>query len=329
MSFKSKTKYMWEGWESSGREAWVFDASHPRELMGSHAKLIDQELKEFEKVESCLYSPRLSSISTPFGFKADEASWGICVTDRRFIISQNRHIKGIAPRVDSVDFRDLLYFNIGTAVLLSWLSVNYFQEGQHRQKVVLFNSIGRHHFFKALRQYKRYCRASHDEEAKLGSFTPASFLHRIKELTHRDHLKALMSAGERCIVTFSCPYLWDIRTEKRFLARQHKKTVLRAMATFLLTDKALLVARSGFADFIGTSVDVLNVPLEQVRKLLVEENRIEQEAGYILKINFATRDGETDLHMQLLSPDRAVLDALDKIRLFMEESEHGRCNKCP
>lgn len=98
IKFKSKTKYAWEGWESSGREAWVFNVEHPCELMGVHAGLIDNQLNEGEKVEYCIYSPRVSSTSTPFGLKAEESSCGLCITNNRFIVSKNKHIKGIEPR---------------------------------------------------------------------------------------------------------------------------------------------------------------------------------------------------------------------------------------
>ena len=44
MMFKSKTKYTWEGWESSGKEDWVFSVKHPCGLIDVHAKLIDNQL---------------------------------------------------------------------------------------------------------------------------------------------------------------------------------------------------------------------------------------------------------------------------------------------
>ena len=78
MTFKSKTKYTWEGWNSRGKEPLVFSVDHPRELMGAHAKLIDNQLGELEKIECCLYSPRVSSTSTPFGLKVDKFSYGLC-----------------------------------------------------------------------------------------------------------------------------------------------------------------------------------------------------------------------------------------------------------
>ena len=125
MTFKSKTKYTWEGWDSSGEEAWVFAVPHPYELMGVHAILIDKELKDSEKIEQCIYSPRVSTISTPFGLTSEQSSWGVCVTDKRFIISQNRHVKGIEPCVTSVDFHNIIYCNIGSVLLLSWFSITY------------------------------------------------------------------------------------------------------------------------------------------------------------------------------------------------------------
>ena len=207
--FKSKTKYTWEGWESSGKEDWVFGVERPCELMGVHAKLIDKEIHESEKIGHCIYAPRVSSTSTPFGLKSEESSWGVGVTDKRFIISQNRHVKGIEPSVVSIDFKDIMYCNIGSALLLSWFSITYIQDGKIEKLNILFSSNGKHHFAKAVRAYKKYCCPLDTDNFVLDASTPGTFIHKVTDSIHRNYLKTLMSSGEKCILTFSCQYILE------------------------------------------------------------------------------------------------------------------------
>ena len=285
--FKSKTKYTWEGWDSSGREDWVFSVKHPCELIGVHAKLIDNQLKESEKVEYCIYSPRVSSTSTPFGFKAAESSSGVCVTDKRFIISNNRHIKGIEPTVSSINFEDILSFNIGSAMLLSWFCLGFISQGELRQLTIIFSSNGKHHFQKALRVFKKYEPTINTDDFKLDSSSPAAFIHRIKDKPHRDYLKTLLCDHERCILTFSCRYIWEKVSHKRYLFKRKKQVVcLTGKATALLTNKALMIARDGVEHSIGTSVDVLNISLDKVKSVILYVENFDTKKIHKLKVSF-------------------------------------------
>lgn len=254
--FKSKTKYRWEGWESSGREAWVFNVKHPCELIGVHAKLIDNELKESEKVEYCIYVPRISSTSTSFGLKSEESSCGICVTDRRFIVSKNRHIKEHKPSLDSINFRDILYINFGGVMLLSWFSITYVCKGLLKQLPVLFASNGRRDFEKSIRSYKKYLPVINAENFDFDAFSAGSFIHKITDTFHKDRLKNLISANERCILTFPCNYVLSKLERRKNIFRKTKELLYVAdKATFLLTNKALMIARNNRQSAIGISTD--------------------------------------------------------------------------
>jgi len=252
--FKSKTKYTWEGWDSSGREDWVSSVKHPCELIGVHAKLIDKELKESEKIEYCIYAPRVSSTSTPFGFKSEESSCGFCATDKRFIVTKNRHIKEVAPYFTSIDFTDILYFNIGSDLLLSWIAITYLQSNKLKQATVLFSSNGRHHFEKAMRSYKKYCYVTDMDRFKLATLSASGFIHKISNSIHRSRLKTLISANERCALT----------------------SVVGG-ATSLITGKALLIARNSRVFSIGNSVDVLNIPLDKINSPFISEEAAKDE----------------------------------------------------
>jgi len=317
--FKSKTKYTWEGWDSSGREDWVFSVKHPCELIGVHAKLIDKELKESEKIEYCIYAPRVSSTSTPFGLSSEESSCGVCVTDNRFIVTKNRHIKGIEPTLASVDFKDILYLNIGSALLLSWVSITYIQDGGLKHLPILFSSNGRHHFEKALRSYKKYCLSINTDEFSLDVFSASAFIHKISDNIHRSHLKTLISTDERLILTFSCQYLWHKAIEKKSFFRKSRESYAASKATVLFTNKALLIVRNGLEASVGNSTDVLNVSLDKVNSLFLLEDKAGDSTIRKLRINFIK---ETEaLEISLMSLDGKAEISLSKIKSLLGDTK--------
>jgi len=316
--FKSKTKYTWEGWESSGGEDWVFNVKHPCELIGVHAKLIDKELKDSEKIEYCIYAPRISSTSTSFGFESEESSCGFCATDNRFIVTKNRHIKDTEPSLASIGFKDILYFNIGSALLLSWVSVTYVRDGKLEQMPILFASNGRHHFAKALRSYKKYCLAINSEGLNLDTFSASGFIHKISDNIHRDYLRILISTNERFILTFSCQYLWYKTIEKKSLFRKSQESWAASKATVLFTTKALLIARNSLKDSVGSCTDVLNVPLDKVSSLFLQEEKADDRAIHKLRINFIK--GIEPLDISLISLDEKAEIFLSNVQSLLGDT---------
>lgn len=316
--FKSKTKYRWEGWESSGRESLVFNVKHPCELIGVHAKLIDNELEESEKVEYCIYAPRISSTSTSFGLKSDESSCGICVTDGRFIVSKNRHIKEHKPSLDSINFNDVLYINFGGVMLLSWFSITYICEGSLKQLPVLFASNGRRYFEKAIRSYKKYLPAIDTENFSLDSFTTAGFIYKIADTFHKNYLKSLISANERCVLTFSCRYLWSKTKKRKFFSRKEENYYATSSATILLTNKALLFARDSLGFSVGNSVDVLNIPLEKIERIVSSIENTPDLVIHTLKIYFKTVTKDNALTISLISQKENIEACVNKICLLFK-----------
>jgi len=311
---KSKTKYAWDGWESTGKEDWVFSVKHPCELIGVHAKVIDSQLKDPEKVEYCIYSPRVSSTSTPFGLKAAESSSGVCVTDKRFIISNNRHVKGIEPALLTINFEDILYFNIGSAMLLSWFSLGFVNHGELSRATIIFSSNGKHHFQKALRVFKKRCFAINSDDFKLDSSSPAEFIHKIKDKIHRDYLKTLLSDQEKCILTFSCRYVWEqILNKRSLLKRKSQAAYLTSKATVLLTNKAFMLARDSVEYSIGTSVDIFNVSLDKVKGIGMFEENMDGEKTQKLRINFIKEVNPGTLEISLTDIDEETMIFLNDI----------------
>jgi len=324
--FKSKTKYTWEGWESSGKEDWVFSVKHPCELIGVHAKLIDQQLDESEKVEYCIYSPRVSSTSTPFGLKAEESSSGICVTDKRFIISNNRHIKGVEPTLNVIDFENILYFNIGSAMLLSWFFLEFINCGERNRLTIIFSSNGKEHFQKALRVFKKHNLAVNTDDFKLDSSSPAAFIYRIKDKIHRDYLKTLLSNQEKCILTFSCRYIWKKILGKRSLLKRNKEASYAASkTTVLLTNKALMLAKDSLGHSIGTSVDILNISLDKVKSIILFEENFDTEKIHGIRISFNKEVNQNTLDLNFIDIDEEAKIFLNDIpSLFNKEEKNGQ-----
>ena len=317
--FKSKTKYTWEGWESSGKEDWVFGVKHPCELMGVHAKLIDRELKADEKIESCLYSPRTSSTSTPFGLVVEESSYGLCVTDKRFIISKDRHVKEIEPTVTSIDFDDVLYFHIGSVLLLSWFSVTYAKDNKANTVPIIFGTNGKHHFEKALRAYKKYCSTINTDESSTDTFWTGSFLHKIRDSIHRNHLKTLISTNEKCILTFSSQYLWGKVVRKKLLSKKEKVFYPASKATVLFTNKSIMLAYDGLEFSIGSSVDVLIIPLDRVAKVFLSEEDIENKMTHKLRVSFLTEANDNTLDISLMSLDENAKIFINNIKSLLNK----------
>ena len=170
-----------------------------------------------------------------------------------------------------------MYFNIGKALLLGWFSINYQRNGQEAQESILFGSIGKHHFEKAIRSYKEYSLANDlDKE----TFSPGSFIYKIENKIHAEYLKTLLAHGERCFSTFSCQYLWQkMIKESSFFGK--KKTVSpMSQATFLLTNKALLLARDSLGGGIDTGVELQNIPIDKIKAVSCTEENLD---GHILR----------------------------------------------
>ena len=317
--FKSKTKYTWEGWDSSGREDWVFGVKHPCELMGAHAKLIDKELKTDEKIEGCLYAPRVSATSTPFGLVAEESSYGLCVTDKRLIISKDRHAKEIEPVVTSIDFDDILYFHIGSVLLLSWFSVTYIRESKLNTMPIIFYSNGKHHFERALRAYKKYCVPINTDAIDIESFSAGSFLYKIKNSIHRNYLKTLISTNEKCILSFSSQYIWEKVVRSKSLLRREKIFYPASRATVMLTNKSIMLARDSLEFSIGSSVDVLIIPLYWISSVALDIENMDNEIVYKLRFSYLKDAQGNTLDISLTRMDVNAEIFIDNIQLLLNK----------
>lgn len=315
-----KIRYPLEQWGASGRGDWVFTVAHPSGLVGAHARLIDRALRDAERVDYCIYAPRVTATRTPFGLEAEESSCGVCVTDHRFIISRNLHREGSPPTVSSIDFNDILWCHLGSAMLLSWLSLVYIQEGGVQRRTILFGSNGKHHFEKALRVYKKQCRSFGISDDTVCPSSPGRFLHSVSNKVHRNYLKTLITSNEMCMLSFPAHYIWGFTNAKRFMRGREPQAYTASKATVLLTTKALLLARDAAEETIRIRVDVLNISLDKIRSVDVEyvsHGECRAEKIHIL-FNREAKDAHMDI--LLLCSDDAVMQCVNTIRQLRAEN---------
>src|SRR5437667_6696230 len=116
------------GWQSTGREPGVFRAERPEELFGVHADLIAAALTPGERLRYLLYAPIWDGGEAPFGIWSHPASHAVAVTEHRFLLSEDRHTKGIIPSVRAIPFDQVLYVELGRALLLGWFAIRFIEE---------------------------------------------------------------------------------------------------------------------------------------------------------------------------------------------------------
>ena len=152
------------GVPSSGRESYVFKANRPEGLLGIHADLMEKALRPNEELLYLLYAPIWPEKKGPFGLHATPASHAVAVTKYRFIISEDRHMKGIIPTVQSIPFDQVLYIELGSALLLGWFSAEFVVDDKPSCATLFFPATtGMKHFDIAVRKYRRITGPAYDK----------------------------------------------------------------------------------------------------------------------------------------------------------------------
>jgi len=182
------------GVPSSGRESYVFQANKPRGLLGVHADLIEKTLRPEEGLLYLIYAPIWPGKKGPFGLFATPASHAVAVTKNRFIISENRHMKGIAPTIQSIPFDQVLYIQIGSALSLGWFAIQFVEDEKPFCTTLFFTVTGMKHFETVIREYRRMTGANDDRFPKKIDWvnvwhrTPMTQVGRLKPLILKEEL---------------------------------------------------------------------------------------------------------------------------------------------
>ena len=199
------------GVPSSGRESYVFQANKPRGLLGVHADLIEKALGPEEGLLYLLYSPIFPEKKGPFGLHATPASHAVAVTKNRFIISENRHMKGIAPTIQSIPFDQVLYVQLGSALSLGWFAIQIVENEKPFRTTLFFTVTGMAHFETLIREYRRMTGANGDRFPKKIDWV--DIWHRTP-MTQVDRLRSLVLKEELPFSMLRSSELWILRKRR-------------------------------------------------------------------------------------------------------------------
>lgn len=199
------------GVPSSGRESYVFQANKPWGLLGVHADLMEKALRPEEGLLYLLYAPIWPEKKGPFGLYATPASHAMAVTKYRFIISENRHMKGIAPTIQSIPFDQVLYVQLGSALSLGWFAIQFVENEKPFCSTLFFTVTGMEHFETVIRKYRRMTGANDDRFPKKIDWvnvwhpTPMTQVDRLKPLILKEELPFSMLRSSE---------LWTLRKRR-------------------------------------------------------------------------------------------------------------------
>jgi hypothetical protein len=202
-------------WQSSGREPYVFRVDKPDDLrdlhIDVHANLMEKTLHHDEGLLYLLYSPIFPEKEGPFGLRAAPASHVVAVTEDRFIISENRHMKGIAPTVQSVPFDQVLYIQIGSALSLGWFAIQFVENEKPFCTTLFFTATGIEHFETLIRNYRRMAVSNHRQSFQRIDWTD---IWRRTPMTQVDRLGPLVLKEELPFSMLRSSELWILRKRR-------------------------------------------------------------------------------------------------------------------
>ncbi|MGO8990970.1 MAG: hypothetical protein ACLQGU_12430 [bacterium] len=199
------------GVPSSGRESYVFQANKPRGLLGVHADLMEKALRPEEGLLYLLYAPIWPEKKGPFGLYATPASHAMAVRKYRFIISENRHMKGIAPTIQSIPFDQVLYVQLGSALSLGWFAIQFVENEKPFCSTLFFTVTGMEHFETVIRKYRRVTGANDDRFPKKIDWVN---VWRRTPMTQVDRLRSLVLKEELPFSMLRSSELWILRKRR-------------------------------------------------------------------------------------------------------------------
>jgi hypothetical protein len=259
-------------YRSTSKDSDVFRADKPGDLLGIHADLMEKTLTHEEGLLYLLYSPICQERDGPFGLQATPSSHAVAVTKHRFIISEDQHIKGIAPTVHSIPFDQLLYVELGNALLLGWLSLELVVDDKPSCATIFFPATtGMKHFSIAITEYRRMTKPTHDLlPSKIIDWTD---IWRHTPKTEVDHLKPLIVKEELPFNMLRSSEQWILRK------RRHKK-----IPAYLSTNGVLVSTNFGFIcareerpirpDSVSLGVNVSSISFDVLRSARLREKRM-------------------------------------------------------
>jgi len=221
-------------YRSSGKEPYVFRADKPDDLLGVHVDLMEKTLRRDEGLLYLLYSPICQERKGPFGLYATPGSHAVAVTKHRFIISEDQHMEGIAPTVQSIPFDQVFYVELGNALLLGWFSIEFIVDEKPSCATLFFPATtGMKHFGIAVRKYRRMTGPAYDR-LPVDAIDWADIWQRTPK-TEVDHLRPLILREE---LPFNM-----LRSSERWILRKRR---WKSIPVYLSTNGILVSTNFGF-----------------------------------------------------------------------------------
>lgn len=226
-------------WVSDGREPWVFSVERPDELPGRHEALMVGSLPPGERARHLLYAPLWAGDDAPFGLGAEPGSHAIALTDRRLVITKDRHVPGAEPMVWAIPIERILELHAGSDLLLAWFAVRYADGEGDRLVSVLHEATGRHHLHAVVRTCRRLLAAgTPPRESRMTppwSEARATVPRLLEEAVSR-----LLLEEERPVLVARSAEEWGASS-----GRRRKRRCLREDSITLESPAGLLLARRG------------------------------------------------------------------------------------
>jgi hypothetical protein len=180
----------------TGKQPYVFPADKPGDLLGVHVDVMEKTLRRDEGLLYLLYSPIWPEKRGPFGLHAAPACHAVAVTKHRFIISEDQHMEGIAPTVQSIPFDQVFYVELGNALLFGWFSITFVVDDKPSCTTLFFPATtGMKHFGIAVQKCRSMTGPAYDQLpvdaidwADIWQHTPKAEVDHLKPLILRDEL---------------------------------------------------------------------------------------------------------------------------------------------
>ena len=296
-------------WQSTGREPQVFQTERPKDLFGVHADLIAAELTPGERLRYLLYAPVWEGSEAPFGIRSHPASRAVAVTEHRFILSEDRHTEGIAPSVQAIPFEQILYVELGHALLLGWFAIRFIKEDVLCQTALLYNATGRHHFAAAVREYRALISGRVGNGFPMADQTLWTDVWSHTARYQEKELKSLVIARERPVTLLHSGELWV--TERHW--RKNKLVCLTTAGICVATDCGLLSVIDEPAqqpDMSSFGVNVSCIALDAVQSAALLERTSHTITLRFLRLTLGRNSAITHFDVPFAEESRMAAECL-------------------
>jgi hypothetical protein len=216
----------------SGYQEDIYSVSSPERLPGRHARLIEEALVPSEDILHLMICPIWDSSQPPFGIQAPRASHALCLTSTRLLVSRDFHRERVEPTVFSIRREDLIGFEFGEAILMSWLAL-YTCRGQVIAKEGFYvPRHGSYHIAALLRTWRGDW-PCHGRLTARAALAAPDVLQRAGHF-HGRLLRPLLRDDDACLRASRRPPVWGARR----LWLGFRPAGLAHWGTLLLTERA-------------------------------------------------------------------------------------------